>query len=84
MEATQTSRSIVAPHWGVVAVALIAGVIAAGHVGKLPPALPSIRAELGMDIVTAGWLASLFNPVLAWVFARDTRRRLAALKSAVE
>src|SRR5262249_8212279 len=30
------------------------------------------------------WLASLLNPLLAWVFARDTRRRLAALKSAVE
>jgi hypothetical protein len=30
------------------------------------------------------WLAPLLTPVLAWVFARDTRRRLAALKDAVE
>jgi predicted MFS family arabinose efflux permease len=61
MQATQTSGSIVEPRWGAVAIALIAGIIAAGHVGKLPPALPSIRADLGMDIVTAGWLASLFS-----------------------
>ncbi|HKQ73456.1 MAG TPA: SRPBCC family protein [Blastocatellia bacterium] len=30
------------------------------------------------------WLAPLLSPVLAVVFARDTRKRLAALKSAVE
>jgi MFS family permease len=27
----------------------------------LPPSLPSIRAELGLDLVTAGWLASIFS-----------------------
>jgi hypothetical protein len=31
-----------------------------------------------------GWLSWLLNPVLAHVFARDTRRRLRALKKAVE
>ena len=46
---------------GVIAVALLAGVLAAGHVGKLPLALPSIRTELGLDLVTAGWLASIFS-----------------------
>jgi predicted MFS family arabinose efflux permease len=46
---------------GVVAIALLAGILAAGHVGKLPPALPSIRAEIGLDIATAGWLASTFS-----------------------
>ena len=30
------------------------------------------------------WLAPLLSPVLAIVFARDTRKRLAALKSAIE
>jgi MFS family permease len=44
-----------------VVLALLAGLIAAGHVGKLPPALPFIRADLGLDIITAGWLASTFN-----------------------
>jgi hypothetical protein len=30
------------------------------------------------------WLSWLLTPALAWAFARDTRRRLAALKAAVE
>ena len=30
------------------------------------------------------WLAWALTPVLTWVFARDTRRRLLALKTAVE
>jgi MFS family permease len=44
-----------------VVLALVAGLIAAGHVGKLPPALPSLRTDLGLDIITAGWLASTFS-----------------------
>jgi nitrate/nitrite transporter NarK len=55
----QTSEMIARP--SVVAIALLAGILAAGHVGKLPPALPSIRAEIGLDIATAGWLASMFS-----------------------
>lgn len=47
--------------WGVVVAALVAGMIAAGHVGKLPSALPLMRAELGLDILTAGWVASVFT-----------------------
>lgn len=38
-----------------------AGVVAAAHVGKLPAALPFIRADLGVDLVTAGWIASLIS-----------------------
>jgi predicted MFS family arabinose efflux permease len=38
-------------------------IIAAGHVGKLPPALPSIRADLRLDLISAGWLASTFSTV---------------------
>lgn len=30
------------------------------------------------------WLSWLLTPVLAWVFTRDTRKRLVALKAAVE
>jgi ribosome-associated toxin RatA of RatAB toxin-antitoxin module len=30
------------------------------------------------------WLSWALTPVLAWVFARDTRRRLTAIKAAVE
>lgn len=47
--------------WAIIATTLFAGIIAAGQVGKLPPALPSIRAELGLDLITASWLASLFS-----------------------
>ena len=47
--------------WGVVAIALAAGLIAAAHVGELPPALPAIRAELGLDLISAAYLASLFS-----------------------
>jgi hypothetical protein len=31
-----------------------------------------------------GWLSWLLTPILGWVFARDTRKRLAALKVTVE
>jgi hypothetical protein len=31
-----------------------------------------------------GWLSRLLLPIIAWAFARDTRKRLAALKSAFE
>lgn len=48
---------------GVVAIAMLAAVIAAGDVGKLPPALPLTRAEFGLHIVTAGWLASIFSAI---------------------
>jgi MFS transporter, DHA1 family, inner membrane transport protein len=61
MRATQSSVSIVTTRWVVIATTLFAGIISAGHVGKLPPALPSIRADLGLDLVTASWLASLFS-----------------------
>jgi len=54
-------KTEIATRWGVVVIAMLAAVIAAGHVGKLPPALPEIRAELGLDIVAAGWLASIFS-----------------------
>lgn len=47
--------------WGIVLIAFGAGMMASGHIGKLPAALPTIRAELGLDLVTAGWIVSIFN-----------------------
>lgn len=47
--------------WDIVALAILAGVVAAIQVGKVPPALPVLRAELGLGFVTAGWVASLVN-----------------------
>lgn len=40
---------------------LAAGVVAAMHVGKLPPALPEIRESLQMELVAAGFLVALFQ-----------------------
>lgn len=49
-----TDRGI-AQAWLVV----LGGVAAAVHVGKLPPALPVLQAELGLSLVQAGFLLSL-------------------------
>jgi DHA1 family inner membrane transport protein len=39
--------------------------VAAFHIGKVPPALPSIRAELGASLGQAGWLLSIVNLITA-------------------
>ena len=40
-------------------VVIIAGIVAAMHVGKLPPALPVLRDAFGMTLVDAGFLLSV-------------------------
>ena len=47
-----------ATRWGALALILFAGSVGAAQLGKLPAALPVIRAELGIDLVTAGWVIS--------------------------
>jgi DHA1 family inner membrane transport protein len=42
-----------------------AGIVAAFHVGKVPPALPSLRAETGATLSQAGWLLSIVNLMTA-------------------
>jgi MFS family permease len=49
--------------WAAVAAALAAGVVAAAYVGKLPPALPALKAEFGLSLIEAGWVVSTFNAV---------------------
>lgn len=41
------------------AIVILAGVTAALHVGKLPPAIPVLREALGVSLVQAGFLLSL-------------------------
>ncbi|MFC1664003.1 CynX/NimT family MFS transporter [Pseudomonadota bacterium] len=53
--------------WGVVSIAMIAGVLVAMQVGKVPPAIPQIRESLGIGMVSAGWVASIFNLVGALI-----------------
>ncbi|MBK7263478.1 MAG: MFS transporter [Rubrivivax sp.] len=40
-------------------IVIFAGVCAALHVGKLPPAIPALQAALGLSLVQAGFLLSL-------------------------
>lgn len=47
---------------GVAALLVIAaGVVAALHVGKLPPGIPVLRAELGLTLVQGGFLLSVMQ-----------------------
>jgi MFS family permease len=46
-------------HWGVVFLAVGAGVFGAFQNGKIPAALPALRADLGLSLVQAGWAVSL-------------------------
>lgn len=49
-----------APRWlSADALVIACGVVAALHVGKLPPALPLLREELGISLVQAGFLLSV-------------------------
>jgi MFS family permease len=51
--------------WGLVGLLVAAGIVAAFQVGKAPPALPSIRADLGATLREAGWLLSTINLMTA-------------------
>ena len=48
-------------NWRDIAIALGAGIVASAHIGVVPTAIPALRSELGIDLVTAGWVASLFS-----------------------
>jgi predicted MFS family arabinose efflux permease len=47
--------------WREIAIAVGAGVVAAAHIGIVPTAIPSFRSALGVDLVTAGWVVSMFS-----------------------
>lgn len=47
--------------WPVVGVSILAGVVAAAHIGKVPTVIPALRGELGLGLVAAGWVVSMFN-----------------------
>jgi MFS family permease len=72
--------------WSVVLIVLLGGIVAAVHVGKVPPALPALREALGLGLVEAGFVVSAFNilsmtlGLLTGVLAdRLGRRRLVLL-----
>ena len=47
--------------WRAVLIAIAAGMIAAAHYGKAPPALPNIRAEIPVSLIVGGWIMSIFS-----------------------
>jgi MFS family permease len=60
MELNPVSTSEKTP-WGRVVLFVGAGVVVSFQVGKAPPVLPDIRAELGMGLFLAGWILSTIN-----------------------
>lgn len=51
--------------WPLVLLLLGAGVVGAFQIGKVPPALPGMRSELGLGLVAAGWVISIYAVVTA-------------------
>jgi predicted MFS family arabinose efflux permease len=49
--------------WPQVIVLLIAGIIAAFQVGKVPPSLTFLHADFGISALTAGWILSIFAAI---------------------
>jgi predicted MFS family arabinose efflux permease len=49
--------------WSTVAFAVYLGVLAAAHIGKVPPALPQIREELSLGLGSGGLVVSMFSIV---------------------
>ncbi len=47
--------------WPAVAAGILAGVVAATYVGKVPGAIPALRDELGLSLLAASWVVSMFN-----------------------
>ena len=47
--------------WHHIIITICIGISTAFYIGKVPPALPFIRSELEMDLITAGWVVSIFN-----------------------
>ena len=48
-------------HWGKVSIALCAGLFVSMQVGKLGPAIPVLRDDLGLSLVDAGYALSIFT-----------------------
>ncbi len=53
--------SLPATRWPAVAALILSGMLAAAQIGKVPPALPVLRHDLALGLITAGWVASLFS-----------------------
>lgn len=52
-----------ATHWPAVLAGFGAGVAVSLNIGKVPVALPTLRQELGLSLVQAGWVSSMLTAV---------------------
>lgn len=59
------SITIAKTQWGLVWVAFIAGLCAASHIGKVPPALPLLVEDLSLSLVGASTIVSSFSFIAA-------------------
>lgn len=75
---TQAART----HWAAIGAVLGAGLAIALNVGKVPVALPLLRAELGLSLVQAGWVSSMLTTLalLGAAFVGMWVGRLGALR----
>ena len=48
-------------NWRAATTALLLGVMAAIYIGKLPPAIPVLRAEFHLSLGQSAWMVSMFN-----------------------
>lgn len=48
-------------NWNIIFLAILAGIVAGFQIGKVPPSISYIQASLGGDLVTIGWVISIFN-----------------------
>ncbi|MCF8149255.1 MAG: MFS transporter [Burkholderiaceae bacterium] len=69
--------------WRAVLAALLCGIAVAMNVGKVPIALPLLRAEFGLSLVAAGWVSSMINTlaIVSGVFVGLLGDRFGALRT---
>ena len=57
------SSAVERTRWGATAAVLVAGVVSAFQIGKLPASLPVLREDLQLSLVAAGWVISTISLV---------------------
>jgi MFS transporter, DHA1 family, inner membrane transport protein len=73
--AADKRRAVARSDWLRIGTLVLAGIVAAMQIGKVPPSLSLLRAELGVGLVASGWILSMFSALgalfgsLAGVFA---------------
>ncbi len=60
-----TDATVSAPQtrWFIVGLAVGCGVLGAFQIGKVPVSLSALRADLGLGLVAAGWVISMFSVI---------------------